>query len=105
MIDLEQQIGTNIIFVGPLTPTYRDAYGLEVGDRGVIDYVDPDDEYMTYRIKFPHRDNGLWISNTRLVVAEAGVEDTELCGWKPRALKAEKELRELKKALKTLSEV
>ena len=104
MIDLEQSLGTKVKFVGPMTMTYAGDYGLSLGDVGIIDYIDPEDEYMTYRVKFPHRDNGLWVSNNRLDVLTPSVDDDEPCGWKVRALKAEAEIKELKQALKTLSE-
>lgn len=105
MLDTDLPIGTKVVFVGPLTSSYADDYGLSLGDVGVIDVLDPDDEYMPYRVKFPCRDWGVWVSVSRLALAENDPEEPELCGWKVRALRAEAEIKELKKALKTLSEV
>lgn len=103
MLDAGLPVGTKVMFVGPLTPAYQDDYGLSLGDVGVIDVVD-DDAYMPYRVKFPSRDWGVWVSANRMALATDDSEEPELCGWKVRALKAESELKELKKALSTLSE-
>lgn len=104
MLSRDLPLGTKLKFVGPTNPSYHDDYGLRLGDVGVIDYIDTDDADMTYRVKFPCRDWGVWIGNHHLALVETVPEEPELCGWKDRALKAEKELKEFKEALKTLSE-
>lgn len=100
MIDLRQKAGTKVKFLGPVYPDLE----VKVGEVGTIVSVDDEDNSMTYKVEFPGVDYSYWIGNDRLVVAEDDPEESELCGWKPRALKAEKELKELKNALKTLSE-
>lgn len=95
----DHKIGDRVIYIG----SSNNGDDIPNGAEGVISHVDTADAYMTYKVQFPHKDYSVWIDNKDLVIA-AGEEDTEHCGWRDRALKAEKELNELKKALKTLAE-
>lgn len=98
MIDRHQSVGTKVRFLGP---EYGDL-PIDIGEIGVIDHVDSEDAHMTYKVKFPSVEWTVWIDNGRMEVVVP--DDVEMCGWKPRALKAEAELMELRAALKTLSE-
>jgi hypothetical protein len=98
MIDRYRKVGDKVVFVGGSDNVEE----IPVGAIGVIKLVDSSDAYMTYKVQFPTKDYAVWVDNPDLEIAST--EDDEPCGWKTRALKAESELNELKKALKTLSE-
>lgn len=100
MIEMDENVGTKVILTGP----DMDDFGINTGTIGVIEAIDDGDPYMTYKVRFPSPGYGVWVSNNRLDVFTGDPADDEPCGWKTRALKAESELKELKKALKTLSE-
>lgn len=98
MIDRHQCVGTKVRFLGPEIEDLP----ILIGDIGLIEHVDSDDAHITYRVEFPSMEWAVWIDNGRMEVVVP--DDVEMCGWKPRALKAEAELMELRAALKTLSE-
>lgn len=100
MIDRDQEIGTRVVFIGPL---YNDL-SIKVGDVGIIAYVDHEDANMTYKVKFPSESYSMWVGNDRVALHQDLLVDTEHCGWRERALTAEAALKDLQKALKTLSE-
>lgn len=99
MIDMSYAVGDRVRNI-----TEEHDFSVDLGDVGVITQVDPDDKVMTYKVLWRQSDSyPVWWCNTDLdpvVVADDNME----CNWKSRALKAEKEIRELKNALKTLSE-
>jgi hypothetical protein len=98
----DYKVGDKVVYVGPAD----NGDDIAVGAEGEISYVDAADAYMTYKIQFPSKDWSVWVENKNLIVApRVAAEDTEHCGWRDRALKAENELKELKQAIKTLSEV
>lgn len=97
MIDRNRKVGDKVVFIG----SSENPEGIPVGEQGVITLVDEADAYMTYKVQFPSKDYSVWVDNPDLEAPNT--EDTEHCGWRDRALKAEAQLKELKAALKTLS--
>lgn len=97
----DHKVGDKVVYIGPSD----NGDDIPTGSQGTISYVDLADNIMTYKVQFPSKDWSVWVENRHLLIAPGITsEDTEHCGWRDRALKAEKELSELKKALKTLSE-
>lgn len=97
----DHKVGDQVLYTGPSD----NGDDIPTGSQGHISYIDEADAYLTYKVQFPNKDWSVWVENKHLVpVPLVTLQDTEHCGWRDRALKAEKELAELKKALKTLSE-
>jgi hypothetical protein len=99
MIDL-QRVGDKVVFIGP----HDNVEEIPVGDVGVITVVDESDRYMTYKVQFSSKGHSVWVDNPDLEILATHTKDVDHCGWRDRAMKAETELKELKKALATLSE-
>lgn len=99
MIDNTLEVGNQVRFIG--NSSY---WEVAFGELGIITEVDGDDANETYRVTFPRVGEPKWFYNRDLESVKINpVEDT-VCGWQARALKAEAEIKELKQALKTLSE-
>lgn len=97
----DHKVGDRVVYIGPSD----NGDDIPTGSHGIISYVDVADNFMTYKVQFASKDWSVWVENKNLLIApDIASEDTEHCGWRDRALKAENELSELKKALKTLSE-
>lgn len=95
MIELNRGVGDRVRYIDDIPEL-----GASQGDEGVIVEVDPDDDTMTYKVSFPNVTQAYWHLNSRIEM----IGQETVCGWQERALKAEAELKELRAALKTLSE-
>lgn len=95
------EVGDKVVNTSP-----DNTYLVPPGEVGTVTEVDISDIAQTYRVKWPTESWTLWWYNSELEPHQEDkptVEET-VCGWEARALKAEAELAELKKALSTLSE-
>lgn len=96
MLSVDLKLGDSVKFISE-----RDFLDASKGDIGIITEIDTSDYDMTYRVMFISGGPSYWYHNRDL--EQVFSEDME-CNWKNRALLAEKQLQELKEALKTLAE-
>lgn len=97
MIDQSYVVGDRVV-----NKDAHNDYGVNVDEVGTIVGVDLDDKFQTYRVRWPSDSVPVWWGNADLE-PDYRSDDME-CNWKNRALRAETQLKELKDALKTLSE-
>jgi len=97
MIDMSYREGNKVVNL-----KQTNEYEVTVGQVGIITFVDISDSYLTYKVQWDNVGHSVWWENADL--SPYTVDDDMECGWKTRALRAERQLKELKEALKTLSE-